>query len=423
MSNRTGSAPKHERPINSDDDVRALPRPRSGRRDNHVKDTPGLIVRVSQTTVSFVVRKRGPRVDGAPGTIHKVVIGHFPAMGVEAAKVEAARVIRLIRAGSDPRMVNASDWSLGRAWQWARENRALRPSTLRDYGNRWTRHLKAHEGARMSSIGPEWIRARVTEAQTGARREGVVEATRLRSLLGMIFTEWCRLNPGVAHPVRVVSKPRRADGSATKPRSGKLTIEQAREYASALAVYAKQGPEEYVDTEYQRRRRQTMADFLTLNMYVGLRKSNGITLRWDCVDIGTGRITIPASETKTGKELVVHAPAPVLAMLKRRRRDPKRHPVFVFPGKCDKPMSAPNKAHRAVLKLAGLPEDACTIHDMRRTLGSAMIAQGADVSEVREQLGHANISTTSIYLNLKGEDTVRQSLDRAARAFSGEGAA
>jgi site-specific recombinase XerD len=52
-----------------------------------------------------------------------------------------------------------------------------------------------------------------------------------------------------------------------------------------------------------------------------------------------------------------------------------------------------------------------------------MIANGADVSEVREQLGHANIATTSIYLNLHGEDTVKKSLERAAAAFGAEDAA
>ncbi len=165
-----------------------------------------------------------------------------------------------------------------------------------------------------------------------------------------------------------------------------------------------------------------MADYLTLNLYVGLRKSNGIGLRWAWVNLDAATITVPATETKTKKELVVNIPAPVLAMLKRRHADTERHTVFVFPNRRhdDRPMNSPGKAHEVVLKVAGLPDDAVTIHDMRRTLGSAMIAQGADVSEVREQLGHANIATTSIYLNLGGEDTVKKSLERTAAAFGEE---
>jgi integrase len=425
---RTGSAPKHERPLTTDADVGALPRPRKGRRDYHVKDTPALVVRVSSASVVFIVRKRGPRVDGKPGEIRKVVIGHFPAMNLEAAKEEAVRRVRLIDKGADPKLPDTAAQSLGEAWKWAKGNRTLKPSTLRDYEDRWKRHLSAHEDTPMRSITPEWIKARMDGARENAKKgDGVVDANRLRSLLGTIFTEWCERNPGAAHPVRAVRKAKKPDGTAPTPRTQKLTVDQARIYARALERYAagEGRPGKYEDGPYQRAQRRSMADYLTLNLYVGLRKSNGIGLRWQWIDLDAATITVPASETKTKKKLVVNIPAPVLSMLKRRHADTERHPVFVFPGRrnSDKPMNSPNKAHEAILKLAGLPDGAVTIHDMRRTLGSAMIANGADVSEVREQLGHANIATTSIYLNLHGEDTVKKSLERAAAAFGAEDAA
>lgn len=425
---RTGSAPKHERPLSADDEVRGLPRPRKGRRDYHVKDTPGLMVRVSPASVLFIVRKRGPRVDGKPGEIHKVVIGHFPEMNLETAKALAADKLALIRKGLDPHQPDTAAQSLGEAWKWASGNRHLKLSTLRDYKDRWKRHLEAHAAVPMTAITPEWVKARMDDAQENATKgDGVVDANRLRSLLGTIFTEWCARNPGASHPVRLVRKARKEDGSAPTPRTNKLTVEQARAYARALERYAagEGRPGKMLDSPYQRAQRRSMADYLMLNMRVGLRKSNGIGLRWAWIDLGAATITVPGSETKTKREYTVDVPPPVLAMLKRRHADTERHPVFVFPGRrnSDKPMNSPNKAHQAVLKLAGLPVDAVTIHDMRRTLGSTMIASGADVSEVREQLGHANIATTSIYLNLKGENTVKKSLERASAAFDGEEAA
>jgi integrase len=425
---RSGSAPKHERPLTTDADVGALPRPRKGRRDYHVKDTPGLMVRVSPASVLFIVRKRGPRVDDKPGEIHKLVIGHFPAMNLETAKKLANEKVSLIRQGADPNRTDTAGQSLGEAWKWAKGNRHLKPSTLRDYEDRWKRHLSAHERTPMRAITPEWIKARMDGAQENAKKgDGVVDANRLRSLLGTIFTEWCERNTGAVHPVRAVRKAKKPDGSAPTPRTQKLTVDQARTYARALERYAagEGRPGKYEDGPYQRAQRRGMSDYLTLNMYVGLRKSNGIGLRWEWIDLGAATITVPASETKTKKKLVVNIPAPVLSMLKRRHADTERHPVFVFPGRrnSDKPMNSPGKAHEAVLKLAGLPDGAVTIHDMRRTLGSAMIANGADVSEVREQLGHANIATTSIYLNLGDEPTVKKSLERAAAAFGAEDAA
>ncbi len=424
---RTGSAPKHEKPLTTDADVGELPRPRKGRRDYHVKDTPGLMVRVSPSSVLFIVRKRGPRADEGPGQIHKVVVGQFPAMSLETAKREANRIVGLIRQGSDPKRPDTGAYTLGKAWEWMRQNRPLKPSTLRDYRDRWKRHLIAHERTLMSAITPEWVKARMNDAQDKAEKgDGVVDANRLRSLLGSICTEWCKLNPGTMHPVRTVSKARKPDGSTPAPRTNKLTVEQARAYVRALERYAAgEGVERKIeDSDYHKAQRRSMADYLMLNMRVGLRKSNGIGLRWVWIDLDAATITVPASETKTKRAYTVDVPPPVVAMLKRRHDDAERHPVFVFPNRRhpDRPMNSPGKAHEAVLKLAGLPDDAVTIHDMRRTLGSTMIANGADVSEVREQLGHANIATTSIYLNLKGESTVKKSLERASAAFDGEDA-
>jgi integrase len=426
---RSGSAPKHEKPLTTDKDVGELARPKKGRRDYHVRDVPGLMVRVSPDSVRFIVRKRGPRPnDDTPGRIWKIVLGQFPTMTMHDAREEARVIAGRIERGEDPTRPAAAGMTLNGAKEWMLKNRALRPSTKRDYKDRWKRHLDAHTNVPMNQITAGWVKERMDEAQSKATKgDGVADANRLRSLLGSIFTEWCKLNPGANHPVRAVSKARNANGAAPAPRTQKLTVDQARNYALALERYA-QGegrPGKIEDSDYQKAQRRGMADYLTLNLYVGLRKSNGIGLRWEWIDLVGATITVPASETKTKKELVVNVPAAVLSMLKRRHDDPERHAVYVFPGRrnADKPMNSPGKAHDAVLKLAGLPDDAVTIHDMRRTLGSAMIASGADVSEVREQLGHANIATTSIYLNLKGENTVKKSLDRAAAAFGGEKAA
>lgn len=423
---RTGSAPKHEKPLTTDADVGELPRPKKGRRDYHVRDVPGLMVRVSSTCVSFIVRKRGPRPNPeTPGRIWKIVVGQFPALSMHDAREEARVLIGRIERGEDPTRPAAAGMSLGDAKRWMLSNRPLKPSTRDDYADRWKRHLDAHARVPMTQITPGWVKERMDEAQTKAQKgDGTVDANRLRSLLGSIFTEWCELNPGAMNPVRAVKKARKPDGSKPQPRTQKLTVDQARNYARALERYAAgAGVERKIeDSDYQKALRQSMADYLTLNLYVGLRKSNGIGLRWDWINLDAATITVPASETKTKKELVVNIPAPVLAMLKRRHEASDRHAVFVFPNRrhADRPMNSPGKAHEVVLKMAGLPDDAVTIHDMRRTLGSAMIAQGADVSEVREQLGHANIATTSIYLNLKGENTVKKSLERAAAAFGEE---
>ena len=53
-------------------------------------------------------------------------------------------------------------------------------------------------------------------------------------------------------------------------------------------------------------------------------------------------------------------------------------------------------------------------HDLRRTFGSALLASGADVVEIRDLLAHADLQTTNIYLGVSEEKlkkTVRRRLN------------
>ncbi len=432
---RSGSKPKHERPLTEDADVLALPRPRSGRRDYHVKDVPGLVVRMSPAGGRYVVRKRAPGQPGKPGRAWKVTIGEVGVMSLPDAKAAARNLLGRIERGNDPTRKSAEGMTLGEAHEWMLSNRhGMRARTRENYEALWKRHLKdKHAGAALENIDAQWVRARMEEVVTGwedaakskpKHGAGGVEANRLRAMLGTMFAEWVALRGGGVNPVRATRK-----FKCERRRKNKLTVEQARAYRAACETYATGGgrPGKIPDDPYRMRVRRTSADFLILNQFVGLRRSNGLGLRWAWVDLSKGTITVPAGDFKTGNttnaaDFTVPVTGAALAMLKRRHADPERHPVFVFPGRgkeSNRPMTEPKAVHRAVLALAKLPKDAVTIHDMRRTLGSAMIANGADISEVREQLGHANVATTSIYLNLTGEQTVRKSLERTAAAFGG----
>lgn len=415
-------------------------RPAKGERarDYHVKEVPGMIVRVTATGCrTFVVRKRGPRPNReTPGRIWDVAIGEVGAITADAAMKRARDLLSEIERGNDPTRKDVGGMTLGDAHKWMLDNSpGIRARTRENYEALWDRHLKkAHALMRMEKITAQWVKDRMNEcvskwedaAKTKPARGGY-EGNKLRQMLGTMFAVWITANGGAGfNPVRAVKK-FKCEGH----RTNKLTVEQAKKYAAACERYAK--GEGGRASDYQKNKlRQTAADFLMLNQFVGLRRSNGLGLRWSWILWDESKIVVPASEHKTGNtnkphDLKVNVPAPVLAMLKRRYADENRHSVFVFPGRkkdAEGPMNEPGKAHKAVLKLAGLPTDAVSIHDMRRTLGSAMIATGSDITKVRDQLGHANVATTSIYLHLEGETSVADSLEKAASAmFGGEGKA
>ena len=52
------------------------------------------------------------------------------------------------------------------------------------------------------------------------------------------------------------------------------------------------------------------------------------------------------------------------------------------------------KAFKVALKAVGLPEGRFTVHSLRHTYASLMLAKGAPLAWVSRQLGHANVTTT-----------------------------
>ncbi len=406
--------------------------------DHHVKGIGGMVVRVyAGGSRSYMVVKRSPGAPGKPGRRWKITVGDVGVMEPEEAKDAARTILGKIERGENPLASDTKGATVEDAYRWMlANNTGIRPATRRNYEGYWKRHLSAKDIAqtRMESIDAQWVKARMDAAVSDWKDEartipkpgaGGEEANKLRGMLGKMFADWITANGGRGtNPVRAVRKFKRGPR-----RKNKLTTDQARQYLAACERYAEGvgRPGKIPDDPYRKRLRLTAADYLILTLHVGLRRSNGLGLRWSWIDFDRATIQVPADEFKTGNttNAVDHefnVPAPALAVLKRRRDDPGRHPEFVFPGRgrnSEGPMEEPAKAHAAVLALAGLPKRVVSIHDLRRTLGSAMIAQGADVSEVREQLGHANIATTSVYLNLSGEGTVRKSLEKTAAAFGG----
>ena len=63
------------------------------------------------------------------------------------------------------------------------------------------------------------------------------------------------------------------------------------------------------------------------------------------------------------------------------------------------------KLFAAAVKEAKIP--CCTLHDLRRTLGSRMAAEGIHQAVAAEVLGHSNVRTTAKYCQRVDRETVR----------------
>jgi integrase len=177
-----------------------------------------------------------------------------------------------------------------------------------------------------------------------------------------------------------------------------------------------------------------MATFLEICAATGARRGEVLALRWS--DMQDGRAVITRSLTQTRQVLEfkgtkserprdVKVPASALAALEshRKRQDEFRQKygldyradldlVFANP---DGTMLRPNSISSGVSLLfrrLGLPKGA-SLHSLRHSHGSHLIADGVPLPVVAERLGHSSIRTTvDVYTHaLRGQD------DDAARRW------
>jgi integrase len=158
----------------------------------------------------------------------------------------------------------------------------------------------------------------------------------------------------------------------------------------------------------------------------GARRSEGLALAWRDLDLDRGVVTIRASlehvrpdkqmrrkepKTRAGRRSVTLSPWLVAELRAHRARQqeqrlylgmgraPDDSPVFAL---WDGSWRTPNSASTAWSRLAdelGFPE--ITLHALRHTHVSSLIAAGADVVTVSRRIGHANPTVTlSVYSHL-----------------------
>lgn len=60
--------------------------------------------------------------------------------------------------------------------------------------------------------------------------------------------------------------------------------------------------------------------------------------------------------------------------------------------------SAVQQSFRLAMQKAGINKDAC-VHTLRHSFATHLLEQGVDIVTIKEQLGHAHIQTTMIYLH------------------------
>jgi integrase len=129
---------------------------------------------------------------------------------------------------------------------------------------------------------------------------------------------------------------------------------------------------------------------------LGLRWSD---VRWD-EDEHPRWIVLPGARTKTYQTRRIPIGTRLQAELEMRRLDPNGTPLppeaHVFGNAVGEVVKSVAKGWRLACARAGIAH--LNFHDLRREFASRLLESGASEHDVRDFLGHANITTTSRYL-------------------------
>ena len=155
---------------------------------------------------------------------------------------------------------------------------------------------------------------------------------------------------------------------------------------------------------------------IVLALATGLRQGELLGLQWPDVDLDAGRLTVRTALQRINGEYVfvepktdrsrrtLPIPSAALASLKKHRvaQDRLRQTAgdewqgldLVFTTTSGRPYDGPNvtRAFQRLVEGAGLPR--MRFHDLRHACASFLLAQGASMRVVMEQLGHSQISMT-----------------------------
>jgi hypothetical protein len=131
---------------------------------------------------------------------------------------------------------------------------------------------------------------------------------------------------------------------------------------------------------------------------------NAPTLQWGDVRVdAAGRyraLILRAGKTKTGNLRVVPVSQRLAAVLEMLRTDPEGEDLpasaFVFGDEVGQNIASVKTAWRTACDQAGI--SGLHFHDLRREFACRLLESRAELHDVRDFLGHANITTTSRYL-------------------------
>ena len=347
-------------------------------RDEELK---GFALRVTAGSKTFIVEKK---IDWRA---KRMTLGTFPAITVEQARKLAQEQIGLIASGRDPaaeRHARRHAPTFAELEGLYLERHAVHKKSASNDVTLLNLHLAGWRSRRLSAITRADVSTR--HAEMGAAGS-TTNANRMVALVRSMFNlaqDWgLHSGPNPAARIKFFKEVKR-DRFVTPNELPRLWTALQHE------------PNPYVRGAF------------VVGLLTGARRSEVLTMQWEDLDIPHALWRIP--DTKAGRPHTIPLPIPVIKDLLKLPR--LNGTTYVFCGRWGKNhLINVSKPWKRIRKEAGLED--VRIHDLRRTLGSWLVAAGASLPLIGKALNHSNQETTAIYARLQ-LDPVRAALDANA---------
>jgi len=319
----------------------------------------------------------------------------------------------------DGTYIESSKLSIG-AWLdiWLQEyvEPAVKPSTRHSYTRICGYYIKPQLGAiKLTALSTHAIQKFYNDLLKESDTKAGLSAKTVKGIHGV-------LHKALSQAIKLGYLRTNPTESCTLPRLTKKEIKPLDEGQIADFIKAIQNHE--YETIY------------TLTLFTGMRQSEVLGLRWECVDFEKGVLTVNAqllrdynkgggyfmSTVKNDKMRTI-SPAPyVMAMLqqqKQKQLEMRRHAAdawadtdFVFTNEIGQHLKHVTvyKNYKRIVTAMGL--STARFHDLRHSYAVAAIRSGDDIKTVQENLGH---HTAAFTLDVYGHVTEQMKRESANR--------
>lgn len=364
--------------------------------DDHPKAPTGFALRVTaQGAKAFILSYRR-QTDGLQ---RRMKIGLFPAWGVAAARLEAAKYRRQVDDGRDPlgeREAVRNAETMAELCDRFQEEHVdkKRENTKRDYKAALQiirDELGKLKVADVAFTNVDKLHRLITkgEHKGGRGKPAPYVANRVAAVLGKMFSLAIKWRLRTDNPARGLER------NPEHKRERYLSTDELSRLTAALA--------EHDD--------QQAANIIRLLLLTGARSGEVRAARWDQFNLKDGTWTKPAATTKTAKLHHVPLSAPARQLLSQIFRDAEAAArenegevsPYVFPAPAGKKRGTEHRAElkgdwAAICKAAKIT--GLRIHDLRHSYASMLVNAGLTLPTIGALLGHTQVQTTQRYAHL-----------------------